>query len=124
MNLIHSPTDIKPGYTCGPVIARLRRLISFFQQQEADIMIAGCREIDLALQSQSMLLPVIDSLDLMAKAAIRLAGTQPSKAFIHSAADDSSPYPDLMAEESHAIFRFFYCIDGLLPACHTVLIRD
>jgi aspartate racemase len=78
MDIIYGPNGIKAGHVSGQVLMRLNRLISRFETQGADAVIAGCTEIGLALKDQPMPLPVIDPLDLMAREAVSLALASPS----------------------------------------------
>lgn len=72
MDIIYGPRGIKAGHVSGEVIARLTRLFEVFQQQGAEYVIAGCTEISLVLKNQSMPLPVIDPMDLLALEAVKL----------------------------------------------------
>ena len=73
MDLIYGLNGIKAGSLSGSILTRLNRIITRFQQQGAEAVIAGCTEIGLVLKDQSMPLPVIDPLDLLAEEAVRLA---------------------------------------------------
>ena len=76
MDLIYGLNGIKAGSLSGSILTRLNRIITRFQQQGAEAVIAGCTEIGLVLRHQPMPLPVIDPLDLLAEEAVRLAKRQ------------------------------------------------
>jgi aspartate racemase len=73
MDLIYGLNGIKAGSLSGSILTRLNRIITRFQLQGAEAVIAGCTEIGLVLRHQPMPLPVIDPLDLLAEESVRLA---------------------------------------------------
>lgn len=73
MDVIFGSKGIKAAGVTTQNVRRLENLIYHCKMAGADIIIAGCTEIGLALKNQVMSLPVIDPLDLMAAEAHRIA---------------------------------------------------
>lgn len=76
MNAIIGPGGIKSGVTSGrpraTVLAMARRLIS----RGADAIVAGCTEVPLVLRPCDLEVPLIEPMDIGARACVRKAGYQ------------------------------------------------
>lgn len=73
MDVIYGKEGIKTSGVTAQNVRKLEKLIYHCKEAGADIVIAGCTEIGLALKNQSTALPVIDPLDLLAYEAHRIA---------------------------------------------------
>ncbi len=73
MDVIFGSDGIKVAGVTTHNVKRLSNMILHCKESGADIVIAGCTEIGLALKNQTMPLPVIDPLDLLAAEAHRIA---------------------------------------------------
>ena len=74
MNAIIGPGGIKSGITSGPprrtIVAMARRLVS----RGAQAIVAGCTEVPLVLRPGDLTVPLIEPMDIGARACVRKAG--------------------------------------------------
>lgn len=73
MDVIFGDRGIKAMGASSENVDRLENLLLHCKEAGADVVIAGCTEIGLALKERNTPLPVIDPLDLMAQEAHRIA---------------------------------------------------
>jgi len=73
MEVIFGNEGIKAAGVTPQNVEKLEDLILHCKDAGADIVIAGCTEIGLALKNQTTPLPFIDPLDLLASEAHRIA---------------------------------------------------
>ena len=73
MDVIFGVRGIKAVGVTTENVGRLEKLMLHCKDAGADVVIAGCTEIGLALKERNMPMPVIDPLDLLAQEAHRLA---------------------------------------------------
>jgi len=73
MELIYGPQGIKAGFTGKDLRAQFWLLAERLVSRGARLVIAGCTEIPLVLEDGDISVPVLDSTDLLAKAAVERA---------------------------------------------------
>lgn len=73
MELIYGPQGIKAGYTGKDLRAQMWVLAERLVTRGAHLIIAGCTEIPLVLEDGDISVPVLDTTDLLAQAAVTRA---------------------------------------------------
>ena len=76
MDTIYGEKGIKLGYLMGKTRKRVIKIASYITEQGAQAIIAGCTEISLVLQQKDITVPLIDPLDILARAVVREAKTK------------------------------------------------
>ena len=77
MESIYGTKGIKAGYLTGYSKDLIVKVTDNLIQKGADIIIGGCTEIPLALKQEDIKVPFIDSLAVLAEAAVVKAGLMP-----------------------------------------------
>jgi len=67
---IYEDWGIKAGNTTGKPKERLLRAVAILVESGAEAIVAGCSELPLVLTQKDFSIPLIDSIDILAKAAI------------------------------------------------------
>lgn len=76
MEAIYGEKGIKAGFRGRGPAGVLRMVADGLQKKGAEVIIAGCTEIPLALKQKNLELPLIDPLIVAARALIKKAGAQ------------------------------------------------
>ncbi len=74
MEAIYGERGIKAGFTRGRPAKLLREIAARLVRRGARVIIAGCTEVPLALQAGDIAVPLLDPLDIAARACILRAG--------------------------------------------------
>lgn len=74
MEAIYGKKGIKAGFTGSGPVRLLSSVADELQQKRAEVIIAGCTEIPLALKQKNIDVPLIDPLIIAARALIKKAG--------------------------------------------------
>ena len=77
MESIYGRKGIKAGYLTGYSKDLILTVADDLIRKGADIIIGGCTEIPLALKQEDIKVPFIDSLAVLAEAAVVKAGLTP-----------------------------------------------
>ena len=77
MEAIYGRRGIKAGFPPGPLRKILAGVARRLVRRGAGVILAGCTEIPLVLESQDLTVPLIDPMAVGAEACIRLAGYVP-----------------------------------------------
>lgn len=79
MDAIYGKRGIKLGYLKGNTRKRVIEIARYIIDRGAEAIIAGCTEISLVLRQKDITVPLIDPLDILAKAVVREAKQKQDK---------------------------------------------
>lgn len=71
MEAIYGVEGIKRGYLEGKPLDYLQEVVKELQDQNAEVIIAGCTEVVLVLKSNHIDIPLIDPMEILAKRVVR-----------------------------------------------------
>lgn len=71
MEAIYGVEGIKRGYLEGKPLDYLQEVVKELQDQNAEVIIAGCTEVVLVLKSNHIDIPLIDPMEILAKRVLR-----------------------------------------------------
>jgi aspartate racemase len=77
MDSIYGEKGIKAGFTDGHPKEQIIGVAGSLIRNGAEVVIAGCTEIPIVLKQEDIGTPLVDSLDVLAKAAIMRVGLNP-----------------------------------------------
>lgn len=76
MHLIYGREGIKAGNTGDHIVKGIQDIVEKMESKSIELIISGCTELGLVINSNNISLPVIDPLQLLAKKAIELNDKQ------------------------------------------------
>ena len=75
MNVIYGKHGIKSGNIGNKVLLELTNIVDKIKEKRVQAVIAGCTELSLVMNEESVNMPVIDPILLLAKEAVRLGSS-------------------------------------------------
>lgn len=76
MHLIYGKDGIKTGNTGELIVKDIQEIVEEMESKSIEVIISGCTELGLVINSNNISIPVIDPLQLLAKKAIELNDKQ------------------------------------------------
>jgi len=77
MKSIYGKEGIKAGFISGYPKDQILKVVDDLIEKGAEVIVGGCTEIPIVIAQDDIKVPFIDSLTVLAKAAIRKAGLAP-----------------------------------------------
>ncbi len=76
MTAIYGKRGVKAGVTSGPPREALLAVAAALVRRGARVLLAGCTEVPLAVRAADLPVPLVEPMDIGARAAVRLAGAR------------------------------------------------
>ena len=81
MDAIYGKEGIKAGYTTGTCKESIINVAEQLIDKGAEIIIGGCTEIPIVISTGDLAVPFVDTLSVLAEAAVALAGLEPRMSY-------------------------------------------